>query len=153
MRDVRQAHAEVVDDVVPLPAGLRSDRRGAVHQAVEHRVETGLRHARVAGDVTTLAAVLGQVAEVLRDHEAVVVERDREVLVEEALHALLLGRTDLDLARRDAVELLRERELAVVRAGLEILEAAEAGIPRGLTGLGCLHLVLPYVRPPILVSR
>src|SRR5204862_813010 len=52
VRDVRKPHPEVVDDVVPFPAGLRRDRRGAVHEAVEDRVEPGDRHPRVPGEVT-----------------------------------------------------------------------------------------------------
>ena len=37
--DVGQAHAQVPDDVVPLPARLGRDQRGAVHQAVEDGVD------------------------------------------------------------------------------------------------------------------
>ena len=41
VRDVGQVHAEVVDHVGPLPADLRGDGGGAVHEVLEHGVEAG----------------------------------------------------------------------------------------------------------------
>ena len=98
MGDVAHSHPQVVDDVVPLPTGLRGDRCRAVHHVVEDGIEPRLRHTGVSGEVTALAAVLGEIAEVLRNDEAVIVERHRNVLVEETPHALLLGVADLHLA-------------------------------------------------------
>ena len=139
MRDVREAHAEVVDDVVPLPAGLRGDRGRAVHKAVEHSVEPGDGHARVAGEVAALAPVLREFREVFRYDEAVIVQRDREVLVEKPLYPRLLALGDLHLSRGDAVDLLGERELAVVGPPFEVLEAPVSVVLGALADLRGFH--------------
>ncbi len=44
--EVAQAHAHVVDDVVPLPAALRRDEGGAVLEVVEHAVPVRIREPR-----------------------------------------------------------------------------------------------------------
>src|SRR2546426_183448 len=72
--DVAHPHPEVIDDVVPLPPGLRGDGRGAVHEAIENGIEARLGHAGVAGEVTTLTAILRKVAEVLGNDETVIVQ-------------------------------------------------------------------------------
>src|SRR5207249_617963 len=92
--DVAHSHPEVVDDVVPLPPGLRRDGPGAVHEAIEDRIEPRLRHTGVAGEVPTLTAIFGEVAEVLGNDEAVIVERNRKVLFQEPPRALLLRVAD-----------------------------------------------------------
>src|SRR5439155_38561 len=58
VREVRQAHAEVEHDVVPLPPGTRRDRRRAAHERVEHAVEAGHGQTLVARPLPPVAAVL-----------------------------------------------------------------------------------------------
>src|SRR6185503_8184803 len=151
MGDVAHPHAEVEDDVVPLPSGLRRDRGRAVHHGVEDGVESGLGHPGVSGEVASLTAIVGQIREVLRNDEAMVVERDRDVLVEQTPDTLLLRVAHLDLSRGHAVQLLRELEIAVIGPRLEVLEALVAVVLDALLrgGVGSLHGVLPWGPYPI----
>ena len=75
VRQVGQAHAEVVDDVVPLPADLAGDAGRAVHQVVEDR-----GHARRGQ--TTEARVLARRPDVLLTYPAHVLREDRRVVVQ-----------------------------------------------------------------------
>ena len=67
-------HAQVPDDVVPLPAGLGGDDGGAVHQAVEDGVDARDAQAFVAGPVAAGAAVLEDLVRILGHDEGVVVQ-------------------------------------------------------------------------------
>ena len=94
--DVGQAHAQVPDDVVPLPAGLGRDARGAIHQAVKDRVDARDGQALVAGPVAAGAAVLEDLLGVLGHDERMVVQRDDQALRQQFLSASLLLRRDFD---------------------------------------------------------
>src|SRR6266498_4146522 len=56
VRDVGQPHAQVPDDVVPLPASLGGDDGGPIHQAVEDGIDACDDQAHVAGPVAPGAA-------------------------------------------------------------------------------------------------
>jgi hypothetical protein len=118
---VAQPHAQVVQDVVPLPAGLRGDRADAVHQVVEHAVEPRGGEALVAREVAAPPLLLEDLADVLRRHDRMVVHRDHDVLRHQALDARLLLRGDLHLPGRHAAQLLRQVEAPVVGVLLEVL--------------------------------
>ena len=132
MRDIGEAHSQVVDDVVPLPAHPRGDRRRAAHQRVEDAVQTRNGETLVAGPLAAMAAVVRHVRDVRRRDRDVVVERNDDVLLEQTLHASLFGVGNRDAPREYATDLPRELERLVVGVGLEILEGAVAVVARPL---------------------
>ena len=95
----------------------------------------------VASPVPALAAVLVQLAEVLGDHEGVVVEGDHEVVLEQAPDPrFLLGR-DPDVVGGHAANLPDQLEGPVVGAGLEVTVGPVALV------------VLPFHRVVLLSAR
>ena len=134
VRPVREAHADVVDDVGPLPAGLAGDRRGAVAEVLEHRGEARPREPLVARERVGVADPVVALGEVDGVDLEVVVEADRGMAREQPPGARLLGVAHLDRERRDAVRLAREVEDAVVAAGLEVAVRAVATVAEGAAG-------------------
>ena len=91
MGDVREPHAEVVDDVVPLPASARRDRRRTAHERVEDAVQPRCGESLVACPLASLPAVLRHLRDVPWRHGDVIVQRDDDVLIEETKCAPFLG--------------------------------------------------------------
>ena len=111
---VRVAHADVVDDVGPLPAALAGDGRGAVAEVLEDRGQARAGEPLVARGQVRVADPLVLLGDVVRGHLEVVVERDRRVGREQAPGAVLLGLADVHHERRHPIGLGRESEGAVV---------------------------------------
>src|SRR6266850_782727 len=137
--DVGEAHAKIEEDVVPLPALVRGDRRGAVHEVLEHDVRVGDREPGVARRVATLPPLLQHAAHVLREDRGVVVHRDDLRAIQDRPCTLLLRRGELDLRRRHTVHVLRQRDVLVVLTRREIREGAIA-VVRLLRHLNSLRL-------------
>jgi hypothetical protein len=116
-----------VDDVGPLPAALRGDRRDSIGVVLEDRGQTRAGEPGVARGDTRLADPGVGLARIERVDLGVVVEGDRDVVAEEALGPPLLGPRDLDDVRLDAIAVRRQLEGPVVDACLEVLERAVAG--------------------------
>jgi hypothetical protein len=116
MRDVRIAHAQVEEDVVPAPVAH------AVEERFENDVHTGRGKPRVARPRASLARVVVDLPDVLRHGDAVVVRRDQRRRREDPLQPLaLFGVEGIGLGRHP-VDLIRESELPVIGARLEVLE-------------------------------
>ena len=77
---VAQTHAQVVGDVIPLPAGLRGNRTQAVHQIVKDAVQPRARQSLKAGEVPAQALLFEYLVDLLRDHDRMVVHGDRNIL-------------------------------------------------------------------------
>jgi hypothetical protein len=131
MGPVAVAEAEVVDDVGPLPAALRGDRRDAVGIVLEDGGETRAGQPGVAGRDAGLPDPGVRLGRIERIDLGVVVERDRDMVPEEALGAFLIGRRDLDDERLDPIAVGRQLEGPIVDARLEVLERAVAGPGQG----------------------
>ena len=116
MRDVRVAHAEVEEHVIPAPAAH------AVEERFEDDVDTLRGEAGVSGPGAAPARVLVDLRDVLRHDDAVVVRRHERGCREDPLEAPRLVSVEWVGLGRHPVELLRESELPVVGTRLEILE-------------------------------
>jgi hypothetical protein len=128
--EVAEALAEVVDDVVPLPARLAGDAPRAVHEVVEHRGQPGVRQALVAGAVATGADQLEAFGDVVREDRGMVVQRDHQAVRQQPVGPLALRPAQLAPAGGHAAELRRELELLVVASRLEVVERPVAGVAR-----------------------
>jgi len=122
VRDVAVTHAEVPEDVIPLPPRLASDHRGAIHEVVEDNVHARRGETFVAGPIAAGATILPDFVDVLRNDEGVVVERNDQLIVEQPIGSPFLLRRDLDCVGRDAPNFLREAEGPVVDTFFEILK-------------------------------
>ncbi len=126
MRDIRQMHPEVVDHVGPLPAALRGDRGGAVHEVLQHRVEAARREALEPVGLASLADVGVVLGQVRRHDPRVVVERDAHTRTQEPFGPLLLLGCERIDERLDTTDLGWQLELEVVRSRFQVGERAVA---------------------------
>jgi hypothetical protein len=116
MRDVRVAHPEVEQDVVPTPAAHAVDER------LEDDVDTRRRESRKAGPGAALVRLLVDLADVLRHDDSVVVRRDQRRSCQDPLEAFGLVSIERVGGGRHAAELPCEVELPVIGARIEVLE-------------------------------
>src|SRR6266536_5232912 len=130
MGDVAEPVAEVVDGVVPLPAGLAGDARGAVHEVVEHRGQARAGQPLVPGAVPPGADQVEGLGDVVGEDRGVLVQRDDDAVGEQAAGALALGVAELEPVAGHPADLRRELELLVVPPGLQVLERLVAGVAR-----------------------
>ncbi len=125
---VAVAHAHVVDDVRPLPAHLRGDRRDAVLEVLERRIEPRAREPRIARRDPALADPRLRLGRLERVDLQMVVKRDADRRLDQALEPRLLVGAQRDGLRLDAVEVGRQLEGPVVDAGAQVVERAVAGV-------------------------
>jgi hypothetical protein len=78
--EVREPHAEVDYDVVPLPRCVAGDAGGAVHHVVEHDGEPGVAQPGEGGVLAAGAVVARGVGYVGGEQHRVVVQADRHVV-------------------------------------------------------------------------
>ena len=116
MRDVRIPHPQVEEDVVPAPAPH------PVEERLQDDVDARGGQARVAGPRTAFAGVVVDLLDVLRHDDAVVVRRHERRGREDPVEPFGPVGVQRIARRRHPLELLRERELPVVGARLEVLE-------------------------------
>jgi len=116
MRDVRIPHPQVEQDVVPAPTAH------AVEERLKDDVDTRGGQAGVAGPGTALARVVVDLLDVLGHDDTVVVRRHEGRGREDPVEPFGPVGVQRIARRRHPLELLRERELPVVGARLEVLE-------------------------------
>ena len=119
---VRLAHAQVGDDVVPPPRGVPGDAGRAVHHVVEHHGQARRRQARVGGVLAPGAVVLGGLLHPQREPDRVIVQADDEAVAQQALRPLPLpgGQARQAGPRGHPAELGGQLEAAEVLAGGQV---------------------------------
>ena len=126
---VRLAHPEVGDDVIPPPRGVPGDARRTVHHVVEHDGHTGRRQARVRGVLAPGAVVLGGLLHPQREPDRVVVQADHQAVTQQPLRSLLLSGGQAGRVRGHPAGLRRQLEAAEVLARDQV----------GVRGVGVRH--------------
>ena len=127
MGDVSEAHSEVVEHLVPLPAGPRFDPADPVEQVVEDAVPIGPGERFERGEDPPFTDVRRSSVDVPGKAAEVFVERDQHQFAGETFGpALLVGR-ERNRVRRKEFSVLHQVFRAVVLARSQIAKGAVAG--------------------------
>jgi hypothetical protein len=92
MGNIGQAHTQIIDHIVPLPAVLGGNHAAAVHQVIEHAVPGRLGQCAVGGKGTALAHLIKGLLDMLRETERMLMQADHGMGGDHVLVELLLLR-------------------------------------------------------------
>src|SRR5271166_4619280 len=126
---VRLAHPEVGDDVIPPPWGVPGDAGGAIHHVVEHDGHARRGQAGVGRVLAARSVVFGGLLHLEREPDRMVVQADHDAVGQQLARALLLLRGQAVSIRRHTAELRCQLETE------EVLALTQIGV-RGVAGPG-----------------
>ena len=121
MGNISQAHTQIIDHIVPLPAVLRGDHAAAVHQVIKHAVPGRLGQRAVGGKGTTLAHLLKGLLDMLRETERMLMQADHGMGSDNVLVELLLLRGQVNNVLPKLIALGRQLKRGIVYARLQKL--------------------------------
>ena len=134
MGNIGQAHTQIIDHIVPLPAVLGGNHAAAVHQVIEHAVPGRLGQCAVGGKGTALAHLIKGLLDMLRETERMLMQADHGMGGDHVLVELLLLRGQVNNVLTKLIALGCQLKRGIVYTRLQKLIRLVALV----TGFQCL---------------